>query len=200
LSNGTRWLILGGVILGGACLIFEPCGAIVGGAIEATGPPMAVVPGGALTTIKGIGLIDDALNAGTKTENAVAKDAAAAESAAARGLGGVKYGVTPDEITKINRGYGGETLFNGSPDNMIVNMDRYNSFWEKSAVAIRDIAGGHMFNNGNKRTAQIVVETLMERNGVTSGPTSADLRGVIDSVGKGQLHDVEDIAKALRGY
>ncbi|MET9066461.1 polymorphic toxin-type HINT domain-containing protein [Streptosporangium sandarakinum] len=114
--------------------------------------------------------------------------------------GGFKVGISPDEIADINRGFGGETLLSGSPANTMTNASRYNSFWEKSAVVIRDIAGGHMFNNGNKRTAQTVVERLMERNGIISGPTSADLRGVIDRVGKGQLHDVSDIAAALRGY
>ncbi|PJE97183.1 sugar-binding protein [Streptomyces carminius] len=114
--------------------------------------------------------------------------------------GGFKVGVTPDEIADINRGFGGETLLSGSPANTMANASRYNSFWDKSAVVIRDIAGGHMFNNGNKRTAQAVVEQLMQRNNVTSGPTSADLRGVIDRVGKGQLHDVSDISAALRGY
>ncbi|MFF7264881.1 polymorphic toxin-type HINT domain-containing protein [Streptomyces sp. NPDC008159] len=114
--------------------------------------------------------------------------------------GGFKSGVTPDEITDINRGFGGETLLSGSPANTMANASRYNSFWDKSAVVIRDIAGSHMFNNGNKRTAQAVVEELMRRNRVTSGPTSADLRSVIDRVGKGQLHDVSDISAALRGY
>ncbi|MDG5803256.1 polymorphic toxin-type HINT domain-containing protein [Streptomyces ossamyceticus] len=114
--------------------------------------------------------------------------------------GGFKAGVTPDEITDINRGFGGETLLSGSPANTMANASRYNSFWDKSAVVIRDIAGSHMFNNGNKRTAQTVVEELMRRNRVTSGPTSADLRSVIDRVGKGQLHDVSDISAALRGY
>ncbi|SDL91212.1 intein C-terminal splicing region [Streptomyces wuyuanensis] len=114
--------------------------------------------------------------------------------------GGFKAGVTPDEITDINRGFGGETLLSGSPANTLANASRYNSFWDKSAVVIRDIAGSHMFNNGNKRTAQAVVEELMRRNRVTSGPTSADLRSVIDRVGKGQLHDVSDISAALRGY
>jgi YD repeat-containing protein len=59
---------------------------------------------------------------------------------------------------------------------------------------------GHMFDNGNKRTAQAVVEQLMRRNNVISGPTSAELRGVIDSVGKGKLSSVRDISRALRGY
>ncbi|MBA2806747.1 hypothetical protein E0500_004580 [Streptomyces sp. KM273126] len=114
--------------------------------------------------------------------------------------GGFKVGVSPDEIAAINRGFGGETLLSGSPANTLANASRYNSFWDKSAVVIRDIAGSHMFNNGNKRTAQATVEQLMQRNGVTSGPTSADLRSVIDRVGKGQLHDVSDISAALRGY
>ncbi|MER6442917.1 hypothetical protein ABT275_42450 [Streptomyces sp. NPDC001185] len=114
--------------------------------------------------------------------------------------GGFKVGVSPDEIADINRGFGGEMLLSGSPENALTNASRYNSFWDKSAVVIRDIAGSHMFNNGNKRTAQATVEQLMQRNGVTSGPTSADLRSVIDMVGKGQLHDVSEISAALRGY
>lgn len=57
-----------------------------------------------------------------------------------------------------------------------------------------------MFDNGNKRTAQAVVEELMRRNRIASGPTSADLRSVVDRVGKGQLHDVSGISAALRGY
>ncbi|MGW5866544.1 polymorphic toxin-type HINT domain-containing protein [Streptomyces sp. NPDC055239] len=114
--------------------------------------------------------------------------------------GGFKVGVSRDEIADINRGFGGETLLSGSPANTLANASRYNSFWDKSAVVIRDIAGSHMFNNGNKRTAQATDEQLMQRNGVTSGPNSADLRSVIDRVGKGQLHDVSDISAALRGY
>ena len=62
--------------------------------------------------------------------------------------GGFKAGVSPDEITDINRGFGGETLLSGSPANTLTNASRYTSFWEKSAVVIRDVAGGHMFNNG----------------------------------------------------
>lgn len=116
------------------------------------------------------------------------------------GTGGFKAGIGADEVTDINRGFGGQTVLNGSFENTMINGSRYDSFWDKSAVVIRDIAGGHMFDNGNKRTAQAVVEQLMQRNNVISGPTSAELRGVIDRVGKGQLSSVEDISAALRGY
>jgi hypothetical protein len=116
------------------------------------------------------------------------------------GLGGFNIGVDGGEVSGIARGFGGEFLLNGSPDNMMINASRYGSFWEKLAVVIRDIAGSHMYNNGNKRTALAVAEMLMARNGVTSGPTSADLSTVVYQVGKGQLASVEDIAAALRGY
>ncbi|WP_157617269.1 hypothetical protein [Saccharomonospora marina] len=144
---------------------------------------------GNLTTLgkhlgKAAGKIENATNAGVK----------------ASPNGGFKVGVGAEEIGEINARFGGSTLMHGSPANTIVNASRYGSFWEKSAVVIRDIAGGHMYDNGNKRTAQAVIEQLMERNGVVSGPTSADLRRVIDQVGKGQLYGVADIASALRGY
>jgi hypothetical protein len=59
LGNGTRWLILGGVIAGTACLILEPCGAVALAAVEATGPPIAVVPSGAVAVTRGVVMIDD---------------------------------------------------------------------------------------------------------------------------------------------
>lgn len=82
LSEGVRWLILGGAVAGIACLIVEPCGAIVAGAIEASGPPIAVVPGGIAAGAKGINMVDEALESGTNAENAAAKEANAAANAA----------------------------------------------------------------------------------------------------------------------
>jgi hypothetical protein len=118
--------------------------------------------------------------------------------------GGFKNGVAPDEIDAINRSFGGERELNGSAANALANASRYGSFWEKSGVMIRDIAGSHMYNNGNKRTAHAVVSELMSRNNVISGPTSDDLWSVIarvsDSTKKGHTMDVGEIAGMLRGY
>ncbi|GAA0541797.1 hypothetical protein GCM10010172_24000 [Paractinoplanes ferrugineus] len=118
--------------------------------------------------------------------------------------GGFKNGVAPDEIDAINRSFGGERELNGSAANALANASRYGSFWEKSGVMIRDIAGSHMYNNGNKRTAHAVVSELMRRNNVISGPTSDDLWSVIarvsDSTKKGHTMDVGEIAGMLRGY
>jgi prophage maintenance system killer protein len=82
----------------------------------------------------------------------------------------------------------------------LINASRYPGFYEKAAVILRDIAGAHMCDNGNKRTAQAVVELLLQRNGIASGPNPAELRAVVDAIGKGQLRTVEEIARALRGY
>jgi prophage maintenance system killer protein len=120
--------------------------------------------------------------------------------------GGFNVGIDSDEIAKINRGFNedGQTLLHGSPQNTMINASRYGSFWEKSAVVIRDIAGGHMYNNGNKRTAHAVVSELMSRNGVTSGPTSDELWSVIARVSdpgkKGHTMEIGQIASMLRGY
>ncbi|OLR91853.1 RHS repeat-associated core domain-containing protein [Actinokineospora bangkokensis] len=81
LSNGTRWLIFGGVVAGTICAIAEPCGAIALGLIEATGPPVVVAPGGLVATAKGIHIVDEAISAGTKAETNAAKGANAASRA-----------------------------------------------------------------------------------------------------------------------
>ncbi|MFI8995734.1 putative T7SS-secreted protein [Streptomyces sp. NPDC053542] len=114
--------------------------------------------------------------------------------------GGFSNPVEPHEISEINSNYGGSVLMHGSPENMLMNASRYESFWDKSAVAIRDIAGSHMYDNGNKRTAVAVVEELMRRNNVISGPSHDDLWRAVSAVGKGETHEISEIAKMLRGY
>jgi prophage maintenance system killer protein len=69
---------------------------------------------------------------------------------------------------------------------------------------ISDIAGGHMYDNGNKRTAHTVVSMLMERNNVVSGPTSDELWSIIARVSDkrktGHTMDIDGITSMLRGY
>jgi prophage maintenance system killer protein len=114
----------------------------------------------------------------------------AAENAAFKGL-------TADEITAINRAAGGTPTLTGDPATIVANQAYREGFWDKTATALRDIAGRHMFDDANKRTAQAVVEELMQRNGV-AGPTSAQIRSVIDQVSTGQLRTVEEISAALQ--
>jgi hypothetical protein len=52
------------------------------------------------------------------------------------------------------------------------SVARRSGFFNKSESIIRDIAGEHAFDNGNRRTAQNVIETLTQGDNVTSGPDS----------------------------
>ncbi len=130
----------------------------------------------------------------------VETDAAGEGVHGAQKLGGFAEGVEVDEIAKINQSFGGTTTLTGSVDTALTNAARYDGFFNKSAAVIRDIAGRHLFDNGNKRTAQVVYGLLRERNGITSGVGSAEVRGIIGQVARGELTGVEDIAKALRGF
>lgn len=92
------------------------------------------------------------------------------------------------------------TTLTGDVSTTLANAARREGFWNKAATIVRDIAGGHKFNDANKRTAQAVVEELMRRNGVATGVGPDQMRKVIMRVARGELREIEDIAAALRGY
>jgi RHS repeat-associated protein len=100
--------------------------------------------------------------------------------------------ITADAIREMNASFGGTTELTGSADTVIMNMSYRGTATEKAATAIRDIAGRHLFDNGNKRTAQAVAEEVL---GEAANP--AQIRSVIDRVATGQLRDVEEISAAL---
>ncbi|WP_438868347.1 hemagglutinin repeat-containing protein [Pseudomonas sp. L1(2025)] len=113
------------------------------------------------------------------------------------GLGGFKVGLSADDITAINSQFGGSVSFR-EVDTAIANAANYDGFYNKAGSMIRDIAGGHLFDNGNKRTAVEVVEQLLIKNGV-DGPPKQIIWNVVDKVATGKLTNVQDISKALRG-
>jgi RHS repeat-associated protein len=100
--------------------------------------------------------------------------------------------LTAEEIRSINRSLGGVTELTGNADTVVANMAYRSSSSEKAAVAIRDIAGRHMFNDANKRTAQAVAEKILG-----SSVKSSVIRSVTDRVANGHLRTVEEIAKFL---
>ena len=65
---------------------------------------------------------------------------------------------------------------------------------------MREVAGRHMFDDANKRTATAIVNELTRRNQVFTGVTGAELRRVILQVADGTLRSVDEIATALRGF
>ncbi len=115
-------------------------------------------------------------------------------------LGGFAWGVRADEISEINRLFGGKNALNGHPSSVLANASRYEGFYVKAAVVVRGIAKGHLFDNGNKRTAHAVLDLLKSRNGVTTGVSDDATRRIIHDVATGELSDINDIASALRGF
>lgn len=150
-------------------------------------------------------------SSGSQTGRAAAGETAATTTARqginatrhARGspaLGGFKSGMSADEIVTINRQFGGTTMTTGHPSSALAAASRYDSFWKKAAAIVREVAGRHMFDNGNKRTAAAIVNELRRRNQVWTGVEGAQLRRVIGQVVDGSLSSIDDIATALRGF
>ncbi|PKV19076.1 VENN motif pre-toxin domain-containing protein, partial [Xanthomonas prunicola] len=110
---------------------------------------------------------------------------------------GFKVGIDANEITSINSSFGGSISYR-DVDTALKNANNYDGFYNKTASIIRDIAGGHLFDNGNKRTAVEVVERLIARNQV-DGPPNEVVRSVVRRVASGELKNVDDISKALKG-
>lgn len=99
--------------------------------------------------------------------------------------------ITAAEIRQINSAFGGTTELTGSAETVVANMAYRQGTVAKAATAIRDIAGRHLFDDANKRTAQAVAERLL------GGANSGQIRMVIDRVATGGLRSVEEIAGAL---
>ncbi|UPG92646.1 RHS repeat domain-containing protein [Luteibacter aegosomatissinici] len=99
------------------------------------------------------------------------------------------------EIIAINKLFSNGILREGkSLSTMLFNMSYREGANAKIATVIRDIAGrgGHMFENGNKRTAYEVVKRMLGDN-----PRPANLRAVIGAAADGRLQTTEAIQKAL---
>ncbi|SFO06092.1 Prophage maintenance system killer protein, partial [Formivibrio citricus] len=108
--------------------------------------------------------------------------------------------LTQEQIIEINKKTsGGGVPLTGSVDTVLANMSYREGFENQAAAAIRDIAGSHLFQDGNKRTAQAVVELFAKENGVKID--SQALRAIIDEAGKGSLGNlstVDAISQALK--
>lgn len=108
-------------------------------------------------------------------------------------------GVTADEVRALNRTFGGANQMNSTIEAVFQSASYVQGFWEKVAMVVRSIAGGHLFDNGNKRTAFAVVKLFRQRNNVVTGVFDPELRQVIYEVAMHKLTDVRQIASRLRG-
>lgn len=96
------------------------------------------------------------------------------------------------QIVAINRQFTNLPAYR-TAETVVSNMAYRSTAIDKAAVAIRDIAGGHLFGDGNKRTAQAVAEKMI---GTQVDPSK--IRSVVQAASKGELRSVEDISSALQ--
>jgi prophage maintenance system killer protein len=108
--------------------------------------------------------------------------------------------VTADELRAINRSFGGARQMNSTVEAVFQSALYVQSFWVKVAIVVRSIAGGHLFDNGNKRTAFEAVKLFRKRNEVVTGTLDWQLRETVRLVATHVLEDVEQIARSLRGF
>src|ERR1700758_3776477 len=111
----------------------------------------------------------------------------------------VLLGVKSDEIRQLNRGFGGAVEMNSNVDTVFTSANYAKSFWQKVAV-VRSIAGGHLFDNGNKRTAFEAVKLFKSRNQVVTGTNDTYLRETVRLVAIHELTEIDEIARSLRGF
>lgn len=113
--------------------------------------------------------------------------------------GGFAQGMSAEEIEAINRAAGGIANYR-DPTSAIAQASRQEGFFNKVAAIVREVAGGHMFDDANKRTSQSIYEALLDRNKVSSGVRGAEARKVVLAVAQGTIRTIPEIAKALRGF
>ena len=102
-----------------------------------------------------------------------------------------------DEIVRINKTTNGEgVLLNGTPASAINSAMYYETAVEQGASIFRSISGGHMFMNGNKRTAVAVFQSFAKLHGLKTA-NYQQLMNVATQVATGQISDVSQIAKML---
>ena len=174
---------------------------LVGRLLEVAGAALGLIGSAgknALGSIKNRkGQFDDLFKAG---KDDVVESASIKSPTHVPEMGGFKHGMTSEEIMGIAKEKGACTTITGEPSSALAAAYRYEGFWKKAAAIVREIAGRHMFNDANKRTAQAVIEELMKRNKITTGVDSAEMGKVIKRVASGDLKEIDDIATAMRGF
>ncbi len=102
-----------------------------------------------------------------------------------------------DKIVDINKATeGGGNILNGTPSSAINSALYYEKSGEQGAAIFRSISHGHMFVDGNKRTAVAAIKAFAESNGLkTVG--QAKLFEAATKVATGEVTDVSQIATML---
>ena len=102
-----------------------------------------------------------------------------------------------DEIILINKKYSNGQLLNGNPLSAINSALYYENVVEQGASIFRSIAHGHMFGNGNKRTAVDMIKSFAKKANITINKSDNELLDLASKIATGEIEDVTEIAIKL---
>ena len=105
-----------------------------------------------------------------------------------------KFIIRANELTE---GKGTLSGLGTTPASAIDSAVYHSTEAEQGAAIFRSIVQGHMFENGNKRTAVAFWKEFQRLHGVRSMPSEERLLDIASKVAKGKLNDIATIAEAL---
>ncbi|MEV7971523.1 Fic family protein [Sphaerisporangium sp. NPDC088356] len=86
------------------------------------------------------------------------------------------------------------------PQTSVFGEDAYPDLWEKAAALMHSIVLGHPLVDGNKRLGWAAAVAFLEDNGEILEYRDVDeAETLVFSLAKGELDDVPDLARRLRG-
>ena len=102
-----------------------------------------------------------------------------------------------DEIMDINRRFSDGILLNGSPATAINSALYHENVVHQACAIFKSISRGHMFSNGNKRTAVEMFKSFANKSGIEVNLTDNELLDIATKVATGEIDDVFKIGMEL---
>lgn len=101
-----------------------------------------------------------------------------------------------DIIESNKRFHDGIVVNQSSLDYAVSTQARSRNWLRTASIIIRSIAVDHVFADGNKRTAAVVLMSIMEINKIAFDPES--IAKIIHHISKNNMHNVRQIERCLK--
>ena len=86
------------------------------------------------------------------------------------------------------------------PRASVLGQDAYPDVLTKAAALLHSLARNHPLVDGNKRLAWLATYVFCAKNGLELDPADDDAYDLVVGVAAGDIEDVDEIARALRGW
>lgn len=109
-----------------------------------------------------------------------------------------KLGKLADAITGINKKFSTGALKDvGGLEAVISSAAYYEKIGDQGAHIFNSIAGGHVFMDGNKRTASAFIQQYAKDNGLKLKVNADELKNLSSELAKGTKYSAEELSKKL---